>query len=95
MASLTLRRLTGTIGAEISGVDLREPIDPQRFAQLRDACLEYYVLVFRRQFLEPAAQVAFTARWGEPVVIPYLKPLQVPEYPPVIAVASRAAANFV
>jgi taurine dioxygenase len=59
--------LTGTTGAEVKGVDLREPVDDASFAQLHRAFLDRCVLVFRGQHVKPAAQVAFARRWGDPV----------------------------
>ena len=37
------------VGAEVSGVDLREPLDEDVFAIVRDAFHQYSVLVFRGQ----------------------------------------------
>lgn len=59
--------LTGSIGAAVSGVDLKNPIDDATFEALHTAFLRYCILVYRGQHLGPAAQVAFARRWGEPV----------------------------
>ena len=59
--------LTGSIGAAVEGIDLNQPIDDATFATLHRAFLDHCVLVYRGQFLTPAAQVAFARRWGEPV----------------------------
>jgi taurine dioxygenase len=89
----TLQRLTGTIGAGISGVDLNQPVDDETFAAIRTACLDHYVLLFRQQFLQPAAQVAFTRRWGDALVIPYLKPLQHADHPEIVTIPNMGKAN--
>lgn len=92
---LGIRRLTGAIGAEVSGITLNSPLDETTFAEVHHAFLEHCLLVFRGQFLRPAAQVAFTHRWGEAVVTPYAKALQVPDYPEIIAVGNRGKAKTV
>ena len=42
-------------------------VDDASFDILQRAFLDYGVLVFRGQHLQPAAQVAFARRWGKPV----------------------------
>lgn len=65
-----LRPLTGAIGAEVRGVDLRD-LDDATFAELRDAWLTYKVLVFRDQQLSQPEHVAYGRRWGELEVHPF------------------------
>ena len=72
---LQIRRLTGSIGASIEGVDLNLPLDAAAFATLKRAFLDHCTLVFRGQHITPANQVAFAKCWGEPVVTAMLKPL--------------------
>jgi taurine dioxygenase len=92
---LGIKRLTGAIGAEVSGINLNVPLDEITFEEIHQAFLEHCLLVFRGQFLKPAAQVAFTHRWGEALVTPYLKALQVPDYPEIIAVPNLGKAKAV
>lgn len=61
----TLTRHTPTIGAEIGGIDLREPLDDATYAALRRALLEHKVLFFRDQDITPAQHVAVARRFGE------------------------------
>ena len=42
--ALQMRRLCHALGAEIIGVDFRQPIDDQTFSQIYAAFLEYSVL---------------------------------------------------
>jgi taurine dioxygenase len=51
-------------GAEVSGVDLRQPLTPEQFEELQKALAEYLVLVFRRQPIDTAQHKAFGQRWG-------------------------------
>ena len=64
MAALDITPLTGTLGAEIGGVDLRRDLDDATVAALRAALLTHRVLFFRDQLLEPAQQVALGRRFG-------------------------------
>lgn len=57
--------LTPLIGAEISGIDLRAPLDPELHAELHRAWLEWKVLFFRDQRITGAQQIAFAEAWGE------------------------------
>jgi len=53
------------IGAEISGVNLAQPLDNATFAAIENAYNTRGVIFFRDQGLTPSQQVAFTRRFGE------------------------------
>jgi len=72
--ALTVRRLSGALGAEISGVDLADASDAL-IADLRALWLEHLVLFFRGQPLAPKDFLAFASRFGEPMEYPFLKGL--------------------
>ena len=57
--------LSGDIGAEIRGLDLRR-LDDDDVAAIRQAWLHYKVVFFPRQNLTPQEHLAFAARFGEP-----------------------------
>jgi alpha-ketoglutarate-dependent sulfate ester dioxygenase len=61
-ATLTVRPLQPTIGAEISGVDLREPLGDAARDEIKAAILRYKVVFFRDQFMDQHA--AFARRFG-------------------------------
>jgi alkyl sulfatase len=63
-ARLDVRPLTGTIGAEIRGVDLREPLDDATAAEIRQLWLRHKVVFFADQHLEPVHHVAFGRHFG-------------------------------
>ena len=65
MGSLDMSKLTMSIGVEVSGVDLREPLERPMFDEIRSALLAHQVLVFRSQFLDEAQHVAFAKQFGE------------------------------
>ena len=49
---------------EVSGVDLREPLDAETFRKLSAAIDDYGVLVFHDQDIDDAQQLAFSANFG-------------------------------
>ena len=66
--NLVIRPLTAAIGAEIIGVDLREPLDDASLAAVRGALIEHLVIFVRDQDISLADQVRFSQYFGE--VIP-------------------------
>jgi taurine dioxygenase len=67
--ALSIAPMTGRIGAEITGVDLSQPLDPNVVAEIRHALLDYLVVFFREQDITTDQQLAFAACFG-PVAIP-------------------------
>ncbi|MFC5749019.1 TauD/TfdA dioxygenase family protein [Actinomadura rugatobispora] len=63
VSEFDVRKVGGRIGAEVVGVDVREPSD-RVFAEIRAALLEHKVLGFRGQELTDADQLAFASRFG-------------------------------
>jgi len=92
--ALRVRRLSGAIGAEISGFDLRDGASDDLIAELRALWLEHLVLFFRDQPLPPAEFLAFASRFGAPMEYPFLKGLEgFPLVTPVIKHAHETV-NF-
>jgi taurine dioxygenase len=65
MTSFTITPLTGHTGAEVVGLDFREPIDQEARAALNQAFVEHHVLVMRDQHFSPDAFVAAVQLFGE------------------------------
>lgn len=63
-----VRPLTGHIGAEIDGVDLRQPLAPAVVAEIRAALQSWKVVFFRDQPLSHAEHVAFASAFGAPTI---------------------------
>lgn len=61
----SLRPVAPTIGAEVEGLSLAEPLDDELFDQLNRALLEWKVLFFRDQHLTQAQQATFARHWGD------------------------------
>jgi taurine dioxygenase len=70
---------TEVIGAEISGVDLREPLDETLRGEIRDALLEWKVLFLREQHLTADQQLTFARAFGELEQHPFLRQGDTPE----------------
>jgi taurine dioxygenase len=63
--ALDVRPLSANIGAEIRGLDLREPLDPATLAAVRATWLDRKVVFFPEQNLDAAQHVAFAGQFGE------------------------------
>jgi taurine dioxygenase len=64
VVALDVRPLTRAIGAEVHGVDLREPLPDGTVAALRAALLEHLVLFFRDQSIDDDQHLAFAQHFG-------------------------------
>jgi taurine dioxygenase len=64
--TISVNKLTGTIGAEIGGVQLADELADDTIAEIRAALLENKVIFFRDQEnLTPERHIAFGRRFGE------------------------------
>lgn len=61
---LEIRRMAGAVGAEIHGVDLRQPLDDDTFGEIRQVFHDSGVIFFRDQDLSPEQHIAFAERFG-------------------------------
>jgi taurine dioxygenase len=68
-AGFTVRQLAPALGAEILGVDLRDPIDDTLKQKLLDTWHEHLVILLRNQTLEEDFQVRFAETFGPPAKI--------------------------
>lgn len=63
--TIKVRRLSGALGAEVSGIDLAADLDDRAIADIRTALLENQVIVFRDQVhMTPSALSGFAERFG-------------------------------
>jgi taurine dioxygenase len=83
-ASICLAPLTPTIGAEVQGIDLREPLDAATLEDLRTALLDWKVLFFRDQDITTEQHLDFARRFGALEVHPFAP--HKPGYPEVLAI---------
>jgi taurine dioxygenase len=68
-----LIQVGATLGAEISGIDLRRSLDDATFTELHQALLAFKVLFFRDQDLSPEQHADFGRRFGELEIHPFLR----------------------
>ncbi|HEX2117482.1 MAG TPA: TauD/TfdA family dioxygenase [Alphaproteobacteria bacterium] len=82
--TLDVRPLSGAIGAEILGIDLRE-LDDEIAAAIRRVWLKHLVIFFRDQDLSPAQFLNVARRFGKPIEYPFIKGIDgFPEVTPVV-----------
>src|SRR4051794_15782924 len=69
--TIDVRPVSGVIGAEISGVDLRQPLSPEDQKVITEALLDHLVVFFRDQHLTDEQHRDFAAQFGplEPFVL--------------------------
>src|SRR5688572_7053081 len=70
-ATIEVTPVTSEIGAEVRGVDLREPLADATIEALRAALDRHLVLFLRDQQITPAQHLAFAQRFGTINVAPF------------------------
>ncbi|MEV6212740.1 TauD/TfdA family dioxygenase [Kitasatospora sp. NPDC051914] len=64
MTAFELHKVGGRIGAEITGLDLAQPLGEETVAALNDALVAHKALFFRGQHLDDEGQTRFAAHFG-------------------------------
>ena len=72
-ARFTIQPMSPTIGAEIGGISLADPLDDELQLELNRALLEWKVIFFRGQHLTGVQQAAFARHWGPLEAHPFVK----------------------
>ena len=85
---MRVRKLAYALGAEITGVDLKQDLDAGMIAAIRAAWLEHLVLVFPGQNLTTEEHIRFSRRFGE-LELHALKNLQGKEHPEILEITNR------
>jgi len=81
--------LQPSLGAEVSGIDLREPLDPDSRDALRATLLTYKVLFFRDQDITREQHIAFGEQFGELEIHPLYAQSDCPKIMPLVASETR------
>ena len=77
--------ISGALGALITGVELKEPLQDPVFEEIYNAFLEYKVIFFNDQELNPETQLRFGKMFGQPIIYPFVKGLKdFPEITPIL-----------
>ncbi len=79
--------LAGALGAEISGVDMGQPLGNQLFQEVHDALIENQVIFFRGQDISPDQHIAFARQFGSLQVHPLVPHLD--DHPEVLILESK------
>ena len=83
--SIGVRPISGALGALITGVELKEPLQGPVFEEIYKAFLEYKVIFFNDQDLNPETQLRFGKMFGQPIIYPFVKGLKdFPEITPIL-----------
>jgi taurine dioxygenase len=93
--TLQVERLTATLGAEVSGVDFREPMSAEREKEIHETLLEHQVLFFRDQDLSPDQHKAIGESFGELHVHPVLPSRAEEGHPEIVVLQSGPQLPFV
>ncbi|KAK5725555.1 hypothetical protein LTR15_003743 [Elasticomyces elasticus] len=83
---IEVRRIAGSLGAEILNVDLKT-LDDAATKQIQQVFLEHKVIFFRKQDLEPQQFLDFAALFGQPVEYPFVKGID--GFPEIIQVLKQ------
>ncbi len=86
-SEVTVRRLSGSVGAEIAGVSVAGDLTNAEFDAIHRAFNDHSVLVFRDQRLEPDEHVTFSRRFG-PLEQHVLKQFAHPDNPDVFLISN-------
>lgn len=73
--TIEVKPISGSIGAEIAGVDLGGSLPNETIDEVHRAFLEHQMICFRQQRLTPAQHVAVARHFGKPAIYPFLKGL--------------------
>lgn len=86
--SIKVSPATPVLGAEISGVDLSQPLGDNTFGAINDALVKHSVIVFHDQDLTPEALIDFSQRFG-PLMVHVLKDALLDGYPEIYRLSNK------
>ena len=91
-ATVTVQPLSVHIGAEISGVDLTQPLTPEEVKDIRSALVRWKVIFFRDQIMDHRQHIEFGRQFGE--LTPGHKVYgSLPDFPEIYSVAKHRKKN--
>jgi taurine dioxygenase len=94
-AAIRAEPIAAALGAEVSGVDLAQPLSAETLAEIEAAWMQHQVLFFRDQHVTPAQHKTFARHFGELHVHPVLPSLAAQGHPEVVVLESSAALPYV
>ncbi|MGI9379048.1 MAG: TauD/TfdA dioxygenase family protein, partial [Methyloligellaceae bacterium] len=72
---IIINPLSSALGAEISGIDLAEPLDDETWKIIHTTWLDHLMIFFRDQTITPRHQVDLAQRFGKPAIYTFIKGL--------------------
>jgi taurine dioxygenase len=81
---MKIKRIAGALGAEISEIDLTQPLSPHLTQEIRNVFLKNGVIFLRHQPLTSEQFMNFAKAMGEPIEYPFVKGFA--EFPQIIEV---------
>jgi Probable taurine catabolism dioxygenase len=90
---IDVRPMTNRIGAEIFGVDLRQPLGNQVYGEIHDALMKHLVVFFRDQPIDHDAHKELGRAFGKLHMHSAVKGLD--DHPEVVAIHADADSKFV
>lgn len=87
MVELDIQPISGAMGAVINNIDLSKSLSESTIKTIRKALLDYVVIFFRSQKLNPEQYLSMTSHFGKPVEYPFVKGIE--GYPEIINVLKR------
>jgi alpha-ketoglutarate-dependent taurine dioxygenase len=91
--TLDIRPMSGYTGAEIFGVDLREPLAPEVVAEIRRTLLQWKVVFFRDQDLTQAQHIDFGRQFGAVTPAHPTLPAIFPDHPEILLLDNQLIAD--
>jgi len=94
-SEIRVEPIAGSLGAEITGIDLSRPLDEPTKKALLEAWYEHQVVFFRDQPLTEEQHMALALQFGEIFTHPVIQPLKEEGKPEVFVLESRPEQPFV
>lgn len=83
--------IAGSLGAEVSGVDLSRQLSGEVFNEIHQALMDHLVIFFRNQDLTPDQHKEFSRRFGTLLEVPFIRALK--DHPEILPVMKGATEN--
>ena len=85
--TISIRKLAEPLGAEVTGIDVGQPMSDAMFKRIEDAFHENCVVVFRNQRLTAEAHTAFSRGFGD-LLVHVLRQYNDPQLPEVLVLSN-------
>jgi taurine dioxygenase len=79
--TISVRPLAGALGAEIAGVDLRQPLSNRQWSEIHQAFLDYSAIYIRGQELGGEDMLRYARYFAEPAFYPFVEGM--PDFPQI------------